>query len=130
MPAFSKMLYHYLPALEKFTSKLSSRFATLRFGKSSDATNHSGHSQSDKLSHYPVARTNEEAHNQPEVELPSSEGASFQPSYELTQLQSVQTFIGKGRKKTASDDKIHLTHEISQQQTIRVWTENLSRVDK
>ena len=116
MPAFSKMLHHHLPALEKFRSILSSRFATLWFSKSSDTTGRSGFSRSDDPTHYPVAKTDQGSCNYVEVESPSSGGASFQPSYELGQLQSVQTFIGKGWKKRASDDRIHLTHEIQQQQ--------------
>jgi len=115
MPAFSKMLHHHLPALKKLRSILSLRFATLRLSKSDDTTGRSENSQSDDPSHYPVGRTDQGTYNHLEVELPSSGGASFQPSYELGQLQSVQTFIGKGWKKRASDDKIYLTHEIQQQ---------------
>ena len=97
MPALSKMTIHHTPALKRFRSVLSSRFATLRFRKSGDTIGRS-------------------TYNERRVESQSSEGASSQPSYELGQLQSVQTFIGKGWKQKASDDKIHLTHEIHQQQ--------------
>ena len=117
MPAFSKMIHHHLPALKNFVYILSSRFDTLRFSQSRGTTDRFGFSQSDNLNHYPLAKTMHEAHNQLEVDLPSPTEASFQPSYELGQLQSVQTFIGKEGKRTASDDKIHLTHEIRQQQT-------------
>ena len=110
------MLHHHLPALRNFAYILSSRFVTLRFSKSRGTTDRFGFSQSDNLNHYPVAKTMQEAHNQLKVDLPSSTEAFFQPSYELGQLQSVQTVIGKGGKRTASDDKIHLTHEIKQQQ--------------
>ena len=97
MPALSKMIYYHLPTLKKFRSILSLRFATLRISKSGDTNGHP-------------------TYDHREVELRSSQGASSEPSYELGQLQSVQTFIGKGWKQRASDDKIHLTHEIQQQQ--------------
>lgn len=116
MPAFSKMLHHHHPTLKRFRSVLSSRFASLRPSKSGDSTGRSGVSQSEGLSHHPVAKPDQGLYSQLEVELSSPQGASFQPTYELGQLQSVQTIIGKGRRKGASDDKIHLTHEIQQQQ--------------
>lgn len=116
MPAFSKMLHHHLPAIKKIRSALSSRFASLRYSSSVATTGHSGFSQSDAPSHYPVAETGHGPYTHLEVEMASPRSAPFQPTYELGQLQSVQTFIGKGRRKGASDDKIHLTHEIQQQQ--------------
>ncbi|CAF9943010.1 MAG: hypothetical protein ALECFALPRED_010428, partial [Alectoria fallacina] len=116
MPAFSKMLHHHLPAVEKLRSLLSSRFASLRSSKSGDRPGRSGFSQSDDQSHYPVAKTVKGPYSHLEAELKSPQGDTFQPTYELGQLQSVQTFIGKGWKKGPSDDKIHLTHEIRQQQ--------------
>ena len=115
MPAFSKMLHHHLPALKKFRSILSLRFASLRSSKSGNSSGHSGLSQIDGPSHYPVVKTDPGPYGHLEVELPSPQGSTFQPTYELGQLQSIQTFIGKGRRKGASDDKIHLTHEIRQQ---------------
>ena len=62
-----------------------------------------------------MAETGQGPYTHIKVESASPPRSAFQPTYELGQLQSVQTFIGKGRKKGASDDKIHLTHEIQQQ---------------
>ncbi|KAL9134457.1 MAG: hypothetical protein Q9175_004359 [Cornicularia normoerica] len=113
---FVIMLHYHLPALEKFRSMLSTRFASLRSTKSGDMTGGYGVSQSNGPIHHPVKKSNPGPYSDLEVEAPSPGGATFQPTYELGQLQSVQTFIGKGWKKRASDDKIHLTHEIQQQQ--------------
>ena len=70
-------------------------------------------SHSDDPKHY----TEENTARGPYVEMLSPKGTTPQPSYELGQLGSVQTFIGKGWNRGASDDQIHLTHEIKQQQT-------------
>ena len=110
------MLHHHLPALKNLTYILSSRFVTLRFSKSRGTTDRFGFSRLDNLNHCPVAKMEQETNNHLEIDLSSSKEASFQPSYELGQLQSVQTLIGNGRKGTASDGKIHLTHELEQQQ--------------
>lgn len=110
------MINHHLPALEKFRSVLSLRLASLRASKSGDSTDSSGLSQSDGTGHSPGLRTDKGPYSHLEVEKPPARDATFQPTYELGQLQSVQTFIGKGWKRHASEDKIHLTHEIQQQQ--------------
>lgn len=115
MPAFSKMLHHHLPALEKFRSMLSIHVG-LRSSKSGDTSAHHTFSQSDGPSHYPMAKSVSVPYGQLRIEASPHRGAAYQPTYELGQLQSVQTYIGKGWKKGASDDKIHLTHEIQQQQ--------------
>ena len=47
-------------------------------------------------------------------------------TYELGQLKSVRTIIQSGPRVQASDDKIHLTHEITQQQAT-VQRERLGR---
>lgn len=110
------MLHHHLPALEKIRSVISSRFASLRSRKSGLTTGRSGFSQSDGPSRYPEAEISQRPYTHLKVELASPRGAPFQPTYELGQLQSVQTYIGKGRRNGASDDQIHLTHEIQQHQ--------------
>lgn len=115
MPAFSKTLHHHLPALEKLRSTVYSRFASLRPSRSGGTTARSGFSHSDGSSHYPVAKTEQGPYSHLETELPALQGVTLQPTYELGHLQSVQTFIGKGWKRGALDDKIHLTHEIEQQ---------------
>lgn len=116
MPAFSRMLRHHLPALKKFGSALFPHFVRLRSSKLSDTTGRYGSSPSNGPIHNPVMKSDPGPYKDLEVEEPSPEGAIFQPTYELGQLQSVQTFIGKGQGKGASEDKIHLTHEIQQQQ--------------
>lgn len=115
MPAFSKMLHHHLPALEKLRSKLSIHVARLRSSKSGDTSAHHTFSQPDGPNHHPMAKSVSVPYGQLGIEASPHRGAAFQPTYELGQLQSVQTFVGKGWKKGASDDKIHLTHEIQQQ---------------
>ena len=47
-----------------------------------------------------------------------SQSGSLDPdaTYELGQLKSVRTIIQSGAGMQSSDDKIHLTHEIMQQQ--------------
>ena len=117
MPAFSKMVHQHLPTLEKLRSMLSTRFDSLRSTKSGDTTGRYGVSQSNGPIHQPVTKSSPEPYSHPEVETPSPGHAAYQPTYELGQLQSVQTVIGKGLKKGASDDQIHLTHEIQQQRT-------------
>ena len=113
MPASSKMIHHHHATLEKFRSVLSSRFAGLRSSMSGGTKGHSGMSHSDDPKHYTDGNTARD----PYVETLSPEGTAPQPIYELGQLRSVQTFIGKGWNKGTSDDQIHLTHEIEQQQT-------------
>ena len=117
MPAFSKMIHYHLPALEKIRSILSSHFASLRFSKSDGTTGHSGFSQSDRPSHNAGGETTRGPYRHLEVEMLPTGDVTTQPAYEFGQLQSVQTFIAKGHGQGASDDQIHLTHEIKQQQT-------------
>lgn len=117
MPAFSKMIRHHLPAIEKFRTVLSSAFASLLTSKSGGATGHSGLSQSDDPNRYAEGNPTWGSYHPLEVEMRSPGGAPPQPTYELGQLQSVQTIIGKGWDKRTSDDRIHLTHEIQQQRT-------------
>ena len=108
------MLQHHLPALEEYRSILSTRFANLLSTKSGDMTGGYGVSQSNRPIHHQVKKSNPGPYSDLEVEAPSPGGTTFQPTYELGQLQSVQIFTGKGWKKRVSDDKIHLTHEIQQ----------------
>lgn len=117
MPAFSKMIHHHLPAIEKLRSVLSTRFSRLLFSRSGRATGHSGFSQSADPNHYAEGNPTRGPYHPLEVEMRPPGRASPQPTYELGQLQSVQTIIGKGWDKKTSDDQIHLTHEIQQQQT-------------
>ena len=109
------MINHHLPALEKLRSVLSLRLASLRSSKPGDSTGSSGFSQSDGKGHSPGVKADKGPYSSLEVEKFPARDATFQPTYELGQLQSVQTFIGKGWKRHASEDKIHLTHEIQQQ---------------
>lgn len=110
------MLRHHLPALKKVRSALFPQFVRLRSSRLGDTTGRYGLSQSTGPIHNPMMKTKPGPYSHREVEVSSPGNATFQPTYELGQLQSVQTFIGKGRKKGTSDDKIHLTHEIRQQQ--------------
>lgn len=117
MPAFSKMVHHHLPAIEKLRSVLSTRFASLLSSKSGGATGRSGFSQSHDPNHHTEGHPSRGPYRPLEVEMMPPGGAPPQPTYEFGQLQSVQTIIGKGWDKKTSDDQIHLTHEIQQQQT-------------
>ena len=115
MPAFFKMLQHHLPALKKFRSTISSRFTSLQSRISGSTTDRSGFSQSDVPSRFLVAKADQRLYINLEIELPGPQGATFQPTYELRHLQSVQTFVGKRWGNGASDDNIHLMHEIQPQ---------------
>lgn len=111
------MIHHHLPALEKIRSVLSSPFASLRFSKSGGTTGHSEFSQKDSSSHIAEGRTTRRPYRPLEVEMLPPGGVTPQPAYGLGEPRSVQTFIAKGWGQGASDDRIHLTHEIEQQQT-------------
>ena len=117
MPAFSKMIHHHLPALKKLHSLLSSRFVSLLPTKTSGTTGHSGSSQSDDRNHHAEGKIARGPYRPLKVEFDSPGGAASNPTYELGQLRSVQTFIGKGWDSGPSDDQIHLTHDIQQQET-------------
>ena len=117
MPAFSKMIHYHLPTLQKIRSVFSSHFTSLRFSKSGGTTGHSGFSQSDSHSQNADGKTTRGPYRHLEVEMFPPGGVAPQPAYDFGQPRSVQTFITKGWSKGASDDQIHLTHEIEQQQT-------------
>ena len=118
LPAFSKMLRHHLPPFQTLRSKVYSQWAKLRSSQSGESASQSGISRStlgDSLA-------TSEHHAGPYVHLNDriSPHKSTDPetNYELGQLRSFQTFIGRGGALATSDDKIHLTHEIKQEQEV------------
>ena len=116
MPAFSKTLHHHHSAMEKLRSILSSSFSSLRSTKSGSTIGRLRLSQRDNSSRSAMVKISQGPYSRHVAEVALPRGAALQPTYELGQLRTVQTFIGKGREGAASDDQIHLTHEIQQQQ--------------
>ena len=136
LPALSKMLRHHLPSLGALCSRSRTSLAKLRSSRPEETP---GNSKS--MQHGSRASPTASEQNQgPYIHLGNqpSQPRSLDPyaTYELGQLKSVQTFIRRGGDKETSDDKIHLTHEIEQQQaTVREkdlgrWTSSESNLGR
>ena len=98
------MLHHRLPPLDKFRLYLNSRLAGLRFSRMTDQSGAAGPFKSEHLAHSATPKSDH------------SEDSKDPQTYEFGHLKSVRTFIETGQTKAASEDKIHLIHEIRQHQ--------------
>lgn len=112
------MLQYHLPHLLTLRSQLSSGLAKLRSVKYQETSSHPS------SQHYDNQAALSPPQLQPNGPYTTLDSQPVPPqnldpyaTYEFGQLKSIQTFI-RNEGDRASDDQIHLTHEIEQQQDI------------
>lgn len=126
LPAFSKTLHHHLPPLNTLRSRLHSQLVKLQSKGSHEVTGRSRTTRLDGRDRPSMMNSDQGPYVDLQDQPRQSQTPGIQPAYQMGDLNRIKTFIRRGADGGASDDKIHLTYSIEQEQA-RLDKTNIGR---